>query len=79
MVGHIEEISVLRNYQGKGLGKIVIGALDSVAKNLGCAKTMLDCSAEKKAFYAKCGYHAEDSVHMSRKMGLTAEDGQKKG
>ena len=43
-------------HQGKGLGKRIIEALDSVARNAGCTKSILNCSPEKEAFYAKCGY-----------------------
>ena len=55
-VGHIEEISVSEGHQGKGLGKAVIQALDSVARNVGCLKTILNCSEENEGFYARCGY-----------------------
>lgn len=65
MVGHIEEVSILESYQGKGLGKHMIAALDSVAQNVGCCKTVLDCSPENAGFYKKCGYEAS-GTHMSR-------------
>lgn len=55
-VGHIEEISVSEAHQGKGLGRYIIQALNSVALNVGCLKTILDCDEDHKAFYIKCGY-----------------------
>jgi len=54
--GHIEEVSVSTAHQGKGLGKVVIQALDSVARNVGCLKNILNCSDENEAFYVKTGY-----------------------
>ena len=56
MVGHIEDVSILESYQGKGLGKILIAALDSVGRNIGCLKNILNCSEENEGFYEKCGY-----------------------
>lgn len=55
-VGHIEEVSIRKDYQGKGLGKKVIAALDGVAEAVGCCKVLLNCSPENEAFYEKCGY-----------------------
>ena len=38
IVGHIEDIAVTRDQQGKKLGLRIIQALDSVAANVGCYK-----------------------------------------
>lgn len=63
MCGHLEEISVLKTHQGKGLGKRIIEALTAVAKNVGCRKVILNCSEENEAFYKKCGYE-QSSIEM---------------
>ncbi|GJN69896.1 GCN5-related N-acetyltransferase (GNAT) domain-containingprotein [Purpureocillium lilacinum] len=55
-VGHVEEICVAKEHQGKKLGLRMIEALDSVARNAGCTKSILNCSPDKEVFYAKCGY-----------------------
>ncbi len=55
-VGHIEEICISKDHQSKGLGRLLINTLNSVADNAGCYKTILNCSEEKQAFYKKCGY-----------------------
>ncbi|KAL1863975.1 Glucosamine-phosphate N-acetyltransferase-like protein [Diaporthe australafricana] len=55
-VGHVEEVSILKEYQSKGLGLKLLGALSSVARNLGCFKSTLGCSEANEAFYVKCGY-----------------------
>ncbi|KAG8528672.1 uncharacterized protein KY384_006359 [Bacidia gigantensis] len=56
LVGHIEDIVVSKDQQGKKLGLRIIEALDAVAKEVGCYKTILDCSEANEGFYVKCGY-----------------------
>ncbi|MCJ1479081.1 Glucosamine-phosphate N-acetyltransferase-like protein [Lambiella insularis] len=56
MVGHIEDIAVAKDQQGKKLGLHIIQALDYLAEKVGCYKTILDCSDINEGFYAKCGY-----------------------
>lgn len=54
-VGHIEDIVVSPDFQRRGLGKILIEALRSVARERGCYKVILDCSEDVVEFYQKCG------------------------
>ncbi|RDW80242.1 acyl-CoA N-acyltransferase (Nat)-1 [Coleophoma cylindrospora] len=56
MVGHIEDIAVAKDQQGKKLGLKMIQALDFVAEHVGCYKTILDCSEINEGFYLKCGF-----------------------
>ncbi|KAI9370666.1 L-Aspartase-like protein [Aspergillus egyptiacus] len=56
MVGHIEDIAIEKGQQGKKLGLRVIQALDFVAEQVGCYKTILDCSEANEGFYIKCGF-----------------------
>lgn len=56
IVGHIEDIAVASNQQGKKLGLRIIQALDYVAENVGCYKCILDCSEANEGFYVKCGF-----------------------
>ena len=55
-VGHIEDIAVAKDQQGKKLGLRIIQALDYIAANTGCYKTILDCSEANEGFYVKCGF-----------------------
>jgi hypothetical protein len=55
-VGHIEDISVAKDQQGKKLGLRIIQALDAIAQEKGCYKAILDCSEHNRPFYEKCGY-----------------------
>ncbi|KAI0015710.1 glucosamine 6-phosphate N-acetyltransferase [Xylariomycetidae sp. FL0641] len=63
--GHVEEISILKEHQGKGLGLKVMQALDSVALDVGCYKSILNCGPRNEPFYVKCGYH-NSGTEMSR-------------
>lgn len=54
--GHIEDIVVHKDGQGKGLGKKIIQLLTAIGESVGCYKIILDCSPHNEAFYEKCGY-----------------------
>lgn len=56
LVGHIEDIAVAKDQQGKKLGLRIIQALDYLAEHVGCYKTILDCSEANEGFYVKCGF-----------------------
>jgi glucosamine-phosphate N-acetyltransferase len=43
-VGHIEDIAVSKDMQGKKLGFRVIQALTGISESVGCYKTILNCS-----------------------------------
>ena len=64
-VGHVEDICISDDYQGQGLGRTMIKALDSIAMKKGCRKSILDCSMDNTEFYMKCGYKTS-SIHMSK-------------
>lgn len=55
-VGHIEDIAVAKDQQGKKLGLRIIQALDFIADKVGCYKSILDCSEANEGFYVKCGF-----------------------
>jgi glucosamine-phosphate N-acetyltransferase len=54
--GHIEDIAVAKDQQGKKLGLKMIQALDFIAEHTGCYKAILDCSEANEGFYVKCGF-----------------------
>ena len=55
-VAHIEDVVVSKEYQGKGIGEMLIKSLLDLAKDSNCYKTILDCSDEVKTFYEKIGF-----------------------
>ncbi|KAI8060224.1 acyl-CoA N-acyltransferase [Gongronella butleri] len=56
LVGHIEDIAVDQNQQGKKLGLRIIQALKFIGAQRGCYKVILDCSEKNIPFYEKCGF-----------------------
>lgn len=55
-VGHIEDIAVAKDQQGKKLGLRIINALTEIGRAQGCYKIILDCSEHNVKFYEKCGF-----------------------
>ncbi|CAG8646927.1 5534_t:CDS:2, partial [Funneliformis caledonium] len=54
-VGHIEDVAIDKNHQGKHFGSSVVQALKYIGVKIGCVKAILDCSVENIPFYEKCG------------------------
>jgi glucosamine-phosphate N-acetyltransferase len=59
-VGHIEDIAVAEDQQGKKLGLRIINALTALSENSGCYKTILNCSTKNIPFYKKCGFEEKE-------------------
>ncbi|PVF98670.1 acyl-CoA N-acyltransferase [Serendipita vermifera] len=60
-VGHIEDIAVSKDMQGKKLGFRVIQTLVAISETVGCYKTILNCSDENIPFYEKCGFKKKEN------------------
>ncbi|WOO83507.1 Glucosamine 6-phosphate N-acetyltransferase 1 [Vanrija pseudolonga] len=56
LAGHIEDIVVSPNAQGRGLGGTLVTGLREMATRLNCYKVILDCKDPKVGFYEKCGF-----------------------
>jgi len=56
MVGHIEDVAVNKDFQGKKIGESIMKYLIEIAKKRGCYKTILDCTDDVKPFYEKLGF-----------------------
>ena len=56
IIGFIEEIVVIENYRGRGIGKLIMRELIDNARNENCYKLVLECREEKKFFYEKLGF-----------------------
>ena len=57
IIGFIEEIVVIENYRGRGIGKLIMRELIDNARNENCYKLVLECREEKKFFYEKLGFN----------------------
>ena len=56
LVGHIEDVVVSKEHEGRGIGfKIMQTALE-YAKSQGCYKTILDCDDKVRPFYERLGF-----------------------
>lgn len=59
-VGHIEDIVVDKELNGKGIGKKMVSELSNYAKKNGCYKVILDCRSDIVGFYEKCGFKKKE-------------------
>lgn len=55
LVGHVEDIAVSPQHQGKQLGRALIDHLTALGLSH-CYKVILDCDETNVKFYEKCGY-----------------------
>jgi glucosamine-phosphate N-acetyltransferase len=53
-VGHIEDIAVSREMQGKKLGLRMIQALTQISEDVGCYKTILNCNENNIGTFCVC-------------------------
>jgi len=56
-VGHIEDVSVRKEYEGNGIASNIILELVKIAKEKKCYKIILDCDVELIPFYEKNNFH----------------------
>ena len=56
LVGHIEDVVVRKDYEGKGIGIKLVTSMLEHAKEKNCYKTILDCKDSLKPFYEKMGF-----------------------
>jgi glucosamine-phosphate N-acetyltransferase len=55
-VGHIEDVSVDKDFHGQKIGQKIMEYLLNVSKKRGCYKTILNCTEDVKPFYEKLGF-----------------------
>ena len=60
-VGHIEDVVVRKDYEGKGIGIKLVTSLLEYAKEKNCYKTILDCKDDVKQFYERIGFKRESN------------------
>jgi len=61
LVGHIEDVVVRKDYEGKGIGIKLIMSMLERAKEKNCYKTILDCKDDVKQFYERIGFKRESN------------------
>lgn len=55
----IRHIAVAPQHQGKGLGKLIVTALEAVASQMGAERAVTGSREISMAFFAACGYQSE--------------------
>ena len=61
LVGHIEDVVVRKDYEGKGIGIKLVTSMLERAKEKNCYKTILDCKDDLKQFYERIGFKRESN------------------
>lgn len=56
LVGHIEDVAVHPDLQGRGIGGMIVGHLIEICREHGCYKVILDCSESLIPYYEKLGF-----------------------
>ena len=59
LVGHIEDVVVRKDYEGKGIGIKLIMSMLERAKEKNCYKTILECKDDVNQFYERIGVKHE--------------------
>jgi glucosamine-phosphate N-acetyltransferase len=55
-VGHIEDVAVLGEYQGRGIGSALVRHAVEASRQRGCYKVILDCFEHLVDFYGRLGF-----------------------
>lgn len=62
--GKLERICLLENYRNLGLGKVIVLALEELAKEKDVKKVKLHGQTHAEGFYQKLGYYTASDVFM---------------
>jgi glucosamine-phosphate N-acetyltransferase len=60
LVGHIEDVSVHKEFQRRGIGTALVRHITEEARQLGCYKIILNCFEHVAPFYMRLGYRRHD-------------------
>ena len=61
LVGHIEDVVVSKEFEGRGIGMKLVVSLLEKAEAMNCYKTILDCKKELIPFYERIGFKQESN------------------
>lgn len=63
-VAKLQRICVLESHRKYGLGRAIVEALESAAREAGLTEAKLNGQTHAEAFYAKLGYHTVSDIFM---------------
>ncbi len=69
-VGHVDDVAIRPDWQGSGVGKLLMQYIVRLCRERGCYKVVLDCSEAVAPFYAKLGFY-EAAVQMRLDMEIS--------
>lgn len=59
-IGHIEDVVVLAEHAGKGIGRKLVQHCLKEARKIGCYKVILACTEDNAPFYEKLGFRKHE-------------------
>ena len=59
--GHVEDVTVRREYEGLGIGSKLVKHATETATKMECMRTVLYCSDDRMSFYERIGYTYRDN------------------
>lgn len=62
LAGHIEDVVVIKEMHGHGIGRLLLNHTLDYAQRIGCYKTILDCGDDLTEFYKKHGFKFKDNA-----------------
>ena len=62
LVGHVEDVVVDKEFQGRNIGEKIMRHLVEIAKKRGCYKIILNCTDTVIPFYEKLGFKKESTT-----------------
>ncbi|KGR76749.1 hypothetical protein CD29_16550 [Ureibacillus manganicus DSM 26584] len=62
--GKLERICLLEKYRNLGLGKVIVKALEEIAKEKGVLKVKLHGQTHAEGFYHRLGYQTASDIFM---------------
>lgn len=63
-IGQIRFMAVDKDWQGKGLGQLILASLEKQAKAIGCEKIELQARENALDFYLGRGYHIDEKSFL---------------
>lgn len=71
-VGHIEDVAVRKDFQGRGIGRKLVEHAVEYAAEQDCYKVILDCSEDNVPFYERCGFRRHE-IGMRKDVGTAVK------
>ncbi len=61
LAAHVEDVAVRPDWQGRGVGRLLVERCVALARERGAYKVVLDCGEQTESFYGKLGFTRQGS------------------